>query len=64
MEEILNRILENYAEKTEKQSRRNLDNERKAYMAGKADGLRQAKALLHMIVEYGPAESGEFVEVS
>ncbi len=33
-------------------------------MAGKADGLRQAKALLHMIVEYGPAESGEFVEVS
>ncbi len=42
MEETLARILEKYAEKSEKHSRRNLDSQRKAYIAGKAEGLRQA----------------------
>ncbi len=64
MEETLACLLEKYAEKSDKYSRRNLDSQRKAYMAGKAEGLRQAKALLNMLVDYPPARSGELAEAS
>lgn len=64
MEQILTEILEKYAEKTDKQSQRNPDNQRKAYLAGKAEGLRLAKGLLHMIAEYGHSDRGEYAEIS
>ena len=63
MEATLAYILEKYAKKTEKQLQRNLDIRKKSYMAGKADGLRLAKDLLHMIIEYGHNESGDTAEV-
>ena len=52
MEEMLACILEQYAEKTEKQSQRNLNKRNNAYMAGKAEGLRLAKDLLSLIDEH------------
>jgi hypothetical protein len=64
MEEMLTEILEKYAEKTDRQSQRNRDNQRKAYLAGKAEGLRLAKGLLNIIAEYGHSERGEYAEAS
>jgi hypothetical protein len=49
MEELLACILEQYAEKTEKQSQRDLNTRNNAYMAGKAEGLRLAKDLISLI---------------
>ena len=64
VEEMLTEILEKYAEKTAKQSQRNRDNQRKAYLAGKAEGLRLANSLLNMIAEYGRSDRGEYAEAS
>lgn len=64
MEEMLTEILEKYAEKTDKQSQRKQDNQRKAYLAGKAEGLRLAKGLLSIIAEYGHSDRGEYAEIS
>ena len=64
MEETLARLLDLYAEKSEKLSRRNSTGERKAYMSGKAEGLRQARALLLMLSHAASAERGELAEAS
>jgi len=62
MEATLTYILEKYAARTEKQAKQSLDIREKSYLAGKADGLRLAKDLLHMIVKYGSAENSELAE--
>jgi len=62
MEEMLMCILEKYAEKTEKQTQRNEDLQKKAYMSGKADGLRLAKDLLYMLSENFNANESELAE--
>ena len=64
MEATLSHILEKYAARTQKQSQRNLDIWEKSYLAGKADGLRLAKDLLHIIIKYGHDESVDPDEVS
>jgi hypothetical protein len=62
MEEMLAYILEKYAEKTEKQTSRNSDMQKKAYLSGKADGMRLAKDLLRMLNEHGYPLGDRFVE--
>lgn len=62
MEEMLTYILERYAEKTEKQTNRNSDMQKKAYMNGKADGLRLAKDLLCMLNEHRHSLGNRCVE--
>lgn len=64
MEQILMEILEKYADKTETQSQRNPDDQKKAYLAGKAEGLRLAKGLLHMIAEYSHSDRDKYAEIS
>jgi hypothetical protein len=62
MEEMLIYILEKYAEKTEKQTQRNGDLQKKAYMSGKADGLRLAKDLIYMLSENINANESKLAE--
>lgn len=51
-EELIS-LLQEYAEKTEKQSHQSHNEWRKAYQAGKAEGLRLAKDLIEIIGENG-----------
>jgi hypothetical protein len=53
MEDLLTQILDRYAKVTETRSERNPDQQRSAYIKGQADGLRLAKDLYSMLVEYG-----------
>ena len=52
-------ILEQYADETHEDSEKDRDEQRKAYKAGKAEGLRLAKDLLELVSEYGPYSSLE-----
>ncbi|MEE8470959.1 MAG: hypothetical protein V3S51_06490 [Dehalococcoidia bacterium] len=53
MNEKLIGILEDFAEKTEEQAQRDKDAQRKAFRAGKAEGLRLARDLVEIISENG-----------
>ncbi len=55
---ILINVLEKIADETKKQSQKDQDMSRKAYKAGKADGLAVAKDLLKIISRNGHAVRG------
>jgi len=68
MEDLLTQLLDRYAKATETRSERNPDQQRSAYIKGQADGLRLAKDLYRMLVQYGhvdaEATTGEHVLAS
>ena len=55
---ILINVLDRIADETKKQSQKDQDVRRKAYKAGKADGLAVAKGLLKIISRNGHAVRG------
>jgi len=59
MEDLLTHILDRYAKVTETRSERNPDQQRSAYIRGQADGLRLAKDLYSMLIEYGHMDKSE-----